>query len=53
VEIVFVAANVPLEIRVKLFVVALEHGTMKPGIVTVDTGEICVKIITVLASVLV
>jgi hypothetical protein len=30
VEIVFVAANVPLEIRVKLFVVALEHVTMKP-----------------------
>lgn len=51
VEIVFVAANVPLEIRVKLFVVALEHVTMKPVFVIVDTGEICVKIISVLESV--
>jgi len=51
VEIVFVAANVPLEIRVKLFVVALEHVTMKPVFVTVDTGAICVKIISVLESV--
>jgi hypothetical protein len=42
---------VPLEIRVKLFVVALEHVTMKPVFVTVDTGEICVKIISVLESV--
>jgi hypothetical protein len=35
----------------KLFVVALEHVTMKPVFVTVDTGEICVKIISVLESV--
>lgn len=51
VEIVFVAANVPLEILVKLFVVALEHVTIKPVFVTVDTGAICVKIISALESV--